>query len=531
MLKNYSPLTIFGWTLLIIYLSFHLVTLTKIQDVYGDEPADMQTAWTLLKTGQVGSYSGRDVLSPSFRFLTNAFPYHLRPFVSHYYGLFIRLFGLSLTTARFTSWCSIALGMVILYALSLRLFGPLGGLASLTLLLADPILGTCIHICREEAPLFAATVLVLSLWHWAFTRESFWLGFLAGCGASLSSGIHPNGILLIPALGAMALVAHRSSAGWNRTAGGGALGAACGLTLWAIACPWDEFLLGWKIWGGYWGYRLPILSGQPLLSCLASEMNRYFFPLVIPQSVPSTYFGGALRLEYAVVAASLGVAFWKARKERIDACLLTGLLTLIVGMSLIVARKYAGYTLLVLPWMSLLVGRAAANLNEAMGRGIAQLKTWVWRGGLAVIGGGAIFLGTNAVMAQAANPLPYLQTCRDLSHWIPIGSKVLGPGQFWLELKNRDWRDSNFLIFEKWMTNSSRHLGPAIDRIRPDYLVADYALIRLLATTGPNDFPHQLALVGRVKDQDPKKELIVLKVRYSIPAQTGNNARLAGKSL
>lgn len=72
---------------------------------------------------------------------------------------FIRLFGLSLTTARFTSWCSIALGMVILYALSLRLFGPLGGLASLTLLLADPILGTCIHICREEArflrPLFS----------------------------------------------------------------------------------------------------------------------------------------------------------------------------------------------------------------------------------------------------------------------------------------------------------------------------------------------------------------------------------------
>jgi 4-amino-4-deoxy-L-arabinose transferase-like glycosyltransferase len=239
MLKNYSPLTIFGWTLLIIYLSFHLVTLTKIQDVYGDEPADMQTAWTLLKTGQVGSYSGRDVLSPSFRFLTNAFPYHLRPFVSHYYGLFIRLFGLSLTTARFTSWCSIALGMVILYALSLRLFGPLGGLASLTLLLADPILGTCIHICREEAPLFAATVLVLSLWHWAFTRESFWLGFLAGCGASLSSGIHPNGILLIPALGAMALVAHRSSAGWNRTAGGG--GPWCGLRAYPLG---DRLPLG-----------------------------------------------------------------------------------------------------------------------------------------------------------------------------------------------------------------------------------------------------------------------------------------------
>lgn len=98
---------------MVLYLSFHLATLTKIQDVYGDEPAVMQTSLTVAKTGQVGSYSGREVFSPTFSFLTNAFPYAIRPFVSHYYALFIRLFGPSLATARFAPCLAGEIGIVV----------------------------------------------------------------------------------------------------------------------------------------------------------------------------------------------------------------------------------------------------------------------------------------------------------------------------------------------------------------------------------------------------------------------------------
>jgi 4-amino-4-deoxy-L-arabinose transferase-like glycosyltransferase len=473
-------LPLLGWTLVFVYLAYHLMTLTKIQDVYGDEAAVMQTSLTLLKTGQVGSYSGREVFSPPFTFLTNAFPYAIRPFVYRYYGLFIRFFGHSLATARFASWLAGAIGVIFLYALALRFMGSVGGLASLIVLLSDPILGTSLHICREELPLFAAQALVGVLWARAFTKNSFWVAVLAGLGAGLAPGLHTNAILLTPALGAMSLLMHDSSKGWVRAVSGLSLGLVCGLTVWVISCPWDEFILGWKIWGGYWGYGMPILSGQSLLSMLGAEIARYLHPSAIPQSVPTATYAWALHTEYAVVGLSLVLAIWHARKERVEAVLVTGLLTVIFGMSLIVARKYAGYSLLTLPWMALLVGLAVSRHKEWMTTACSKERARFWRGGLAMVGIVLLLLGTKAVTAQAMNPLPYIRVCQDLEHWIPAGSRVLGPGQFWLNLPGRDWRDSNFLIFEKWLTNSSRHVGPALDRIRPDFIVVDDALNRLL---------------------------------------------------
>lgn len=497
---------------MIIYLTFHLVALTKIQDVYGDEAAVMQTSLTLLKTGQVGSYSGREVFSPPFAFLTNAFPYAIRPFVYRYYGLFIRFFGHSLATARFASWLAGAIGIILLYALALRFLGSDGGLASLIVLLSDPILGTSLHICREELPLFAAQALVGVLWAWAFSKNAFWVAVLAGLGAGLAPGLHTNAILLTPALGAMSLLMHDSSKGWVRTVSGLSLGLVCGLTVWILSCPWDEFILGWKIWGGYWGYGMPILSGQSLLSMLGSEISRYLHPSAIPQSVPTAAYALALQAEYTVVGLSLVLALWHTRKERVEAVLVTGLLTAIFGMSLIVARKYAGYSLLTLPWMALLVGRAVSRHDAQMTTAGANARTRVWHGGLATTGVVFLFLGTKAVTAQAMHPLPYIRVCHDLERWIPAGSRVLGPGQFWLNLPGRDWRDSNFLIFEKWLTNSSRHVGPALDRIRPDFIVVDDALNRLLGHYAQRGSHHTFALVARVKDQEPGKELLLLKV-------------------
>ncbi len=512
-----ASLPLLGWTLVFVYLVFHLVTLTKIQDVYGDEPAVVQTSLTLLKTGRVGSYSGREVFSPPFAFLTNAFPYAIRPFVYRFYGLFIRFFGHSLATARFASWLAGAIGVIFLYALALRFLGSVGGLASLIVFLSDHILGMSLHICREELPLFAAQSLVGILWAWAFTKNSFWGAFLAGIGAGLAPGLHTNAILLTPALGAMTLLMHNSSKEWVRSAYVLSLGMVCGLTVWIISCPWDEFLLGWKIWGGYWGYGMPILSGQSLLTMIGAEISRYLHPPVFPQSAPSAVYSWALRAEYAVIGLSMALAVWRARKDRTEAVLVTGLLTVIFGMSLIVARKYAGYSLLTLPWMAFLVGRAVSRVETQMKTSGSNTQTRLWRGSIVAIGALLLFLGTKAVTAQAMNPLPYIRVCHDLEKQIPAGSKVLGPGQFWLSLPERDWRDSNFLIFEKWLTNSSRHVGPALDRLRPDFIVADDALNRLLAHYAQHSPQHTFSLVARVEDQEPGKALLILKVRPSNP--------------
>ncbi|MBK8871465.1 MAG: glycosyltransferase family 39 protein [Elusimicrobia bacterium] len=496
---------IFGWLLLVVYLTFHLITLTTIQDVYGDEPAAMQTALTLVKSDQVGSYSGRDVFSPSFQFLTNAFPYAIRPFVSHYYGSFIRLFGPSLTVARFASWLAGAAGLIFLYILALRLCGPTGGLAALFVLMADPILGSCLHICREETLLLAAQSIVGLLWIYAITKNSFWISLLAGGVAGLTPGIHTNGILLAPALCAMTLIMHESSKGWRRAVAGLGLGLVCGLTLWVISCPWDEFLLGWKIWGGYWGYGLPILSRRSFLSIIGAEAIRYIHPPSIPQSVPTPYYAGTLQVEYALVALSLGFALWRSKRQRVEAVLVTGIFTVFFGMSLLVARKYAGYSLLTLPWMALLVGRAISGDGIGTGR--------LGRSGMIAAGCALLFFGTKAVTDQAADPLPYVRTCGDLERFIPVGSRVLGPGQFWLGLPGRDWRDSNFLTFEKWLTHSTRHVGPALDRLRPEYVVVDGQLNSLLQHYVQRGALHEFSLLSRVEDQEIGKELFVLHVR------------------
>lgn len=514
--SSFSPGVIFGWILLTIYLTFHLITLTTIQDVYGDEPAAMQTALTLVKSGQVGSYSGRDVFSPSFQFLTNAFPYAIRPFSSHYFGFFIRFFGPSLTAARFASWLAGATGIIILYILALRLCGAAGGLAALFILMADPILGSCLHICREETLLLAVQSVVGLLWIYSITKNSFWISFLAGGVAGLAPGIHTNGILLTPALCAMTLIMHDSSEGWKRAVAGLGLGLLCGLTLWVISCPWDEFLLGWKMWGGYWGYGLPILSGRSFLSIIGAEAIRYIHPPLIPQSVPTPFYARTLQVEYALVALSLSLALWRSRQKRVEAVLVTGLFTVSFGMALIVARKYAGYSLITLPWMALIVGRAISGFALGTNR--------LGRTGLILAGCVMLFFGTKAVTDQAASPLPYIRTCRDMERFIPVGSRILGPGQFWLGMQGRDWRDSNYLIFEYWLTHSSRHVGPALDRILPKYVVVDAPLNRLLRDYVQREPFHEFSLLARIEDQEIGKELFVLQVHPKNQGPPGKHA-------
>lgn len=487
----------------------------------------MQTSLTLLKTGQVGSDSGRDVFSPPFAFLTNAFPYAIRPFVYRYYGFFIRFFGHSLATARFASWLAGGIGIILLYALALRFLGSLGGFAALLILLSDPILGTSLHICREELPLFAAQALVGVLWTWAFAKNSLWGGLLAGMGAGLAPGFHTNGILLTPALGAMALVMYESPKGWARVATGFGVGLLGGLTVWIFSCSWDEFILGWKTWGGYWGYGMPILSGQSLLTMIGAEISRYLHPLPIPQSLPSISYTLSLQVEYAVVGFCLIVALRRARKDPVDAVMVTGLLTVIFGMSLIVARKYAGYSLLTLPWMAFLVGHTVSLLQKAGGDAGSRRRRKYGLGSFATATIVFLFFGTKAVIDQFRDPLPYLRICRQLEQRIPPGSRVLGPGQFWLNLPGCDWRDSNFLVFEKWLTNSSRHVGPALDRLRPDFIVVDGALNRLMTSYVQYGPHHSFFLMDRIQDQEPGKELLVLQVTDR-PMEQRNQTRGRG---
>jgi hypothetical protein len=104
---------------------------------------------------------------------------------------------------------------------------------------------------------------------------------------------------------------------------------------------------------------------------------------------------------------------------------------------------------------------------------------------------------------------------------------VLGPGQFWLNLPGRDWRDSNFLIFEKWLTNSSRHVGPALDRLRPDFIVVDGALNRLMTSYVQYGPHHSFFLMDRIQDQEPGKELLVLQVTDR-PMEQRNQTRGRG---
>jgi hypothetical protein len=268
-----------------------------------------------------------------------------------------------------------------------------------------------------------------------------------------------------------------------------------------------------KYGGAIGGYGMPILSGQSLMTMLGAEISRYFHPLAIPQSVPTAFYAWALHAEYFVIGLSLAMAIWFARKERMAAVLVTGLFTVIFGMALIVARKYAGYSLLTLPWMAFLVGHAVSKIDGQFTPIGSIARRRIWRGSLAATGVLLLFMGTKAVIAQGMNPLPYVRVCHELDRIIPVGSRVLGPGQFWLSLPGRDYRDSNFLIFEKWLTNSSLHVGPALDRVQPDFIIVDEALNRLLVHYAQHGSHHTFSLVSRVQNQEPGKELLVLKVR------------------
>jgi hypothetical protein len=185
-------------------------------------------------------------------------------------------------------------------------------------------------------------------------------------------------------------------------------------------------------------------------------------------------------------------------------------------MALIVARKYAGYSLITLPWMALIVGRAISGFALGTNR--------LGRTGLILAGCVMLFFGTKAVTDQAASPLPYIRTCRDMERFIPVGSRILGPGQFWLGMQGRDWRDSNYLIFEYWLTHSSRHVGPALDRLRPGYVVVDAPLNRLLRDYVQRGAFHEFSLLARIEDQEKGKELFVFQVHPINQGPPGKHA-------
>ncbi|MBI4396626.1 MAG: hypothetical protein HY548_05995 [Elusimicrobia bacterium] len=75
------------------------------------------------------------------------------------------------------------------------------------------------------------------------------------------------------------------------------------------------YAVGWKLWQGFWGYQMPVLSGDAA-GLFQNEVLRYVYPKAANYTMETAFFRWAARGEYVLVAAAfLGVLFFVKRTK------------------------------------------------------------------------------------------------------------------------------------------------------------------------------------------------------------------------
>ncbi|MBI4396625.1 MAG: hypothetical protein HY548_05990 [Elusimicrobia bacterium] len=172
---------------------------------------------------------------------------------------------------------------------------------------------------------------------------------------------------------------------------------------------------------------------------------------------------------------------------------------------------------MLIPFWGLAIGRAAQEgfacfASSAGSRRRSMIFAWGILTALFVVTG---INGFSYQARQFSRPLGYSTICEEIGKHVPKGSRALGPGQFWLGLRGLDWRDSNMLIFERWLTNSSSHVPDALARTEADYLLADRQLIGVMNRLKPKDAKRlrPLEFIAEIPGETKDESYALFKVK------------------
>ena len=152
-----------------------------------------------------------------------------------------------------------------------------------------------------------------------------------------------------------------------------------------------------------------------------------------------------------------------------DRFLLVSVPVLALCLGLLVTLKRHIYTLLLLPFLMLMVALAIVSAWRS------ARERRAWQAGLLVVGGLIILeggMGVAGALTAARRASPYLQLCAEIAAPLPAGARLLISQPYWLGLEalgDFELRSVN-LVFQY---QESMTVAEAMARLEPDYVVIE----------------------------------------------------------
>lgn len=446
----------------VLVMLAHLVYLNEIPSVFLDEAWMSNAAWHWLKTGEN--------IAPMYSPVLDQFenPSAIRYYLGQLpYSAVFAVFGFGFFEARLASWLMGGALLVVVICIGWQHYSKRTGvIAALFLSISAPFLYAS-HYARQDIWLtlvVASAYLVITL---ALKHDRWYMHFLGSFMLGISPDIHQYGVLFIPGVVGVYLLAYGRRFLFKRGTWLAAAGGFAGFLIFAALHLWPNpenyFQLLRVQLGGEEGISaLPLLSPLNLAGSLIGEFsNRYDLSL-----------NG---INLALIA--VGTILLLIRRSKIDKHLLIFTGAAFAMMVIVVDDKGIFYGILLYPFFMLIVAEGLTSmLNQTRDLREPFMFTVVIL--LAAVGKDTFVMGRDMIRNRDNNYYNVTDVIREV---IPAKARIFGMPSWWFGLYDHEYVSSFVIPYFRFYNNYS--VSEALEKSHPDIIIVDNLTGTLLTDT------------------------------------------------
>lgn len=510
----------------ILVMLAHLVYLNEVPGVFLDEGWLSNAAWHWLKTGENIAPMYSPVLdqfesSSVIRFYLGQLPY----------SAVFAVLGLGFFEARLASWLMGGALLVVVICIGWQHYSKRTGvIAALFLSISAPFLYAS-HYARQDIWLTLVVVSAYLIITLALKHDRWYMHFLGSFLIGVSPDIHQYGVLFIPGVIGVYLLAYGRGFLLKRGTWLAAAGGFAGFLVFAALHLWPDpshyfHLLHVQLGGDEGISGLPLLSPLNLADSLIGEFsNRYDLAL------------NGINLALVVVGAVL--LFMRRNKTDKHLLVFTG--AAFAMTVLIVDDKGIIYGILLYPFFMLIV---AEGLTSMLNRTRDLREPFVFTVIIlvAAVGKDTFVMGREMIKNRDNNYYNVTDVIREV---IPPDARVLGMPSWWFGLSDHEYISSFVIPYFRFYNNYD--VREALEAARPDIIIVDNLTGTLLTDSRDelpsnlrpfhiprqefNQFLDERGTLLRSFDDPQQSEFFVYSIDWSVPESRPLNSGSSESSM
>ena len=393
-----------------------------------------------------------------------------------------KIFGFGVYQARFLSFLSGLITLLLLFLLGKQLYNSQVGILAAILFAFSPIYEAS-RSARPDMLMTACTLAALYLCFLGLQRDSPTLYGLSGLVSLLSCDVHLNGVMVLATIGILCLTQPKTGLTKGRAVGFYLLGIIVGVVYWLLAH--GPLLTEFAI-EGYHIKKFPYISS-------------WAFTQLALKAYGSFFYGGAFQyVSFHSLLILVSLVTISIRQKAADKFLLTSI-AMFIPFYLFVFSGQAVYLVYLFPLLYLAVSTFMYDLIHSIARS-ARTTTTISKRGLVGVGmliillGFAIGKGTAGIREalRHQNAGGYYGYIEKLKVYIPANAVVMGQPTWFYGFYNQPFYADRYFA---WIARSrydqvrerlGRSFKEAIEQAGVEYLIIDSELYDLMFTRRNN---------------------------------------------